>query len=104
MAQDDSLKTKRMRLVTVDTMVAQIDRLGMTVSILRYENRIQKRQVMVHGTVVTPEPPEYLEEVALLRSVEILRDWYAESEAEAKTKMHLVVYAGEVRTEQAIDN
>ena len=61
--------------VTVDATAARLDRLGVTVSILRYENRTHSRKIAAHGAIITGDTPVFLEEVAIRRSLNELQEW-----------------------------
>ena len=84
-------------------MVAQLDRLGATVSFLRYENRIQCRKVEIHGAVITSGPPVYLEQVAALQSLYRLHEWVEKHGGEIHKISQIGVTAGGIGARQAID-
>ena len=96
---------KKRRLVTIDTMVARLDRLGLTVSILRYENRPQYRKIAVHGMLITEHTPKYLEEVALLQSLKLVKEWMQAQKTElARTIGPIQVYAGSSEVLRGLDS
>ena len=102
---EESKRSKNRKLVTVDTMAAQLDRVGVTVSILRYEHRPQSRKIAVHGTVITDHTPAYLEEVAVLQSLELLREWTAKQDERTIREIGPVeVYAGNSDVMRALDS
>ena len=59
----------------MDTALARLDRLGVTVGILRYENRVQLCRELAHGTVIPTDTPEYPTEVAAQQSFLLLKEW-----------------------------
>ena len=72
-------KGSRLRRVVVRAGALCQDGVGMTICILKKEGRPVCRDLRVHGKVCAQDTPVCLQEMALLHSLQILREWICES-------------------------
>ena len=82
--------------------VAIIDNIGLTASVVLYNNRVDHRHLYIHGLVLGTEQPTYLNEVAALHALRTIRDWLGSREEEQTKFGRMTLYAGDAQTAGAL--
>ena len=87
---------------SVYTGVAIVENIGLTASVDLYNNRVDHRNLYIHGLVLGTEQPTYLNEVAALHALRTIRDWIGSREEEQEKFGGMTLFAGDSQTAEAL--
>ena len=102
--EDESSNRKDGAILYVHAGVIIINQMGITACVITTNKKILYRGLYVHGRIITPEPPAYLSEAAVLQGMRTLHGWMRNNPNTVASIKNIRMRAGSPITIHALAN